>query len=111
EGRGATADRILSATAKLVQRFEAAGDRQFDTQIDSARIAAVAGSGKKASRILLDAVARGWKGQDIGSPDPELDPAFDTVRSDPDFQSAMKLLRESQRAEAERLAKVDLSGI
>ncbi len=110
-GRNADANRMLVGLRKAVSQLEAAGDRLFATEVSGARIAALAGNAKEANRRLRDATLRGWKGQDTGFPDPELDPAFADLQRDPEFRSIMKLLRTSQQAEAKHLATVDLSGL
>ena len=111
-GRRTDADRVLRNAVKEIAKLKTTGDHPlFNTEVSSARLAALAGDPKEAIRRLRDAVARGWKGQDTGFPDPEHDPAFVTLRGDPNFQAAIGLLHKSQAAEAERLTHIDLSGI
>ena len=110
-GRRADANAVLGTAEREVDKLESAGDRAFNTEVSGARLATLAGNPKEADRRLRDAAQRGWKGQDTGFPDPTIDPAFENLRDDADFQAIVKLLRASQRAEAEKLAHIDLSGI
>jgi hypothetical protein len=110
-GRRADADRMLAALQAAVRKLEAAGDLLIDTQLTAARLAALESDGNAANRLLREAIARGWKGQETELPDPENDPAFAALRGQPDFQATMRALRAAQHAEALRLAKVDLSGM
>lgn len=110
-GRSAEANAVLAGAAKEVAKLQSSGDRQFNTEVSSARLAALSGDGATAKRYLRDAVQRGWKGQDTGFPDPAADQAFASLRTDPEFQAIAKSLRASQHAEAEKLARLDMSGI
>lgn len=85
----------------------------FDTILSRARIAALSGDFTKAKQCLRGAIERGWKGQDTDhpNPDPEADPAFEALRDKTDFKAIIAELRASQRREAGRLARVNLSGL
>lgn len=104
------ADEILAGVSQEIAALEAAGDLLLQTRISRARIAALAGDARTAKQQLHEAIQRGWKGQDVGI-DPAIDPAFASLRNDAEFRSIVKSLRASQKSEAERLARLDLSGI
>ena len=110
-GRSADANEILTAATQKVYKLQSAGDRLYNTEVSSARLAALSGETAKAKERLRDAIQRGWKGQDIGFPAPETDPVFENLRNDADFQAILKSLRKSQQAEAEKITHIDTSGI
>ena len=110
-GRRADADAVLAAANGQLRKLQWAGDRFFNTGVNAARLAALAGNAAVAKNHLRDAVQHGWKGQDTGFPDPAMDPVFETLRSDAEFQAILKLFRSAQQHEAEKLARIDVSGI
>jgi DNA-binding winged helix-turn-helix (wHTH) protein len=109
--RPADAGRILAGAAKEIGRLESGGDLSLVTEIERARLAALAGDAGTAKGRLRDAVKRGWKGQDSAGADPATDPAFENLRDDAEFRAIVSEFRQSRKSEAMKLAKVDLSGL
>jgi hypothetical protein len=111
-GREADAGRILSGVAIDFRQIESAGDHTIGTEVASARIAALSGDAAGAKDRLRDALQRGWKGQsaDFGV-DLTTDPAFASLQDDVEFATLVAGLHRAQKAEAERLARVDFKGI
>jgi hypothetical protein len=109
-GRAKDASTILAGVDEEIRRLEQSGDQWVQTEVGRARVAALAGNVRLAKQQLHDAVARGWKGQDVCI-DPAIDPAFDGLQQDPEFSAIVNLFHQSQRAEAEKLARIDTSPI